>query len=64
VRWHGDAIVHPLAFAPCGDDASVSQVREVAGNLRLRVAQYLHEVTDAKFLLSHEIQQTKAGVIS
>lgn len=56
VRRHYDSIVHPLAFATRCDDASVPQIREVARYLRLRAAQYLHEVTDAYFLISHEVE--------
>ncbi len=37
---------------------------KMPGNPRLRSAQNLHQVTDADFLLSHEIEQPQAGVIA
>jgi hypothetical protein len=56
--------MHPLAFAPCRYDASVPQIREVPGNLRLRASQNLYEVADADFLLSHHVEQPEAGRVS
>ena len=61
---HGDAIVHPFAFASCGDDACLAQVGEMARNLWLGCIQNLYEVADADFLFSHEVKETQAGVIS
>jgi len=34
------------------------------GNLRLGLIQYLHEVADAYFLISHQVQEPKPRIIS
>lgn len=59
MRWHDDAIVHPLALAAGGDDACTAQVGEVAGDLWLRGGEDLDEVADADFLLAHQVEQAE-----
>lgn len=59
-----DAVVHPLAFAACADDAGAAQVGEVAGNLGLALVENLNEVTDADFAVAHEIKQAQAGAVA
>jgi hypothetical protein len=36
----------------------------VPGNLRLRLIQYLHEITDADLLISHEIQESQPRIVA
>lgn len=64
VGRHDDAVVHPLAFAPCRNHARVSQIREMTRDLRLRRIQNLDEVADADFLVAHQVQQTQPGPVS
>ena len=64
VRRPGDSIVHPFAFAPYGDDTRTAQIREMSGDLRLRLAEDLHEIADAELPLGHQIQQTQTGAIA
>jgi 2-polyprenyl-3-methyl-5-hydroxy-6-metoxy-1,4-benzoquinol methylase len=64
VRRHGDAIVHPSAFAPRGDDSIAAKVSEVPGDLRLGTAKNLHEVADTNLLLAHKVQEPETGVVT
>jgi hypothetical protein len=56
-----DAVVHPLAFAACVDDAGVAEVGEVPGYLGLALLEDFDEVADADFAAVHEIEQAEAG---
>ena len=58
VRRHDDAVMHPLALAPRFDDSGIAQVRQMPRDLRLRAAQYLHEVADANFLIAHRMSDS------
>lgn len=60
MRRHDDAIVHPLALAAGGDDACITQVGEVAGDLWLGRGEDLDEIADADFLLAHQVEQAEA----
>ena len=61
---HNDPIVHPFPLAPRLDDSGAPKVSQMAGNLRLPLPQNLDEVANADFLLSHEIQEAKAGIVT
>ena len=56
--------MHPLAFPTSCNDASASQIRQVPGDFRLRLAEDFDEIADADFLVAHEIEQTKPGVVA
>ena len=58
-----NSVVHPLPFPARGDDPGPSQVREMARNLGLALAQDLDEVTDADFAAVHQVEQTKARAV-
>ncbi len=64
VRRHHDAIVHPLAFAPRGDNASFAQVGQVAGYFRLGLVQNLNKITDTDLAVSHEVQEPEASIVA
>lgn len=64
VWWHDDAVMHPLAVPPGRYYAGVSQVRQVPGNLWLRLTQNLHKIADTEFLVSHKVQQSQSCVVS
>jgi hypothetical protein len=61
---HDDPIMHPLAFPASGNDPSASQIRQVPGDFGLRLAEDFDEIADADFLVAHEIEQTKPGVVA
>jgi hypothetical protein len=48
-----EAVVHPLSFAPGGNDSSFSEISEMPRNFRLRSTDDLREVADADFPLCH-----------
>jgi SAM-dependent methyltransferase len=56
--------VHPLAIAPRSHDASTSQIRQVPRDFRLGLTQNLYEITDADFLVAHQIQEPQPGIVS
>jgi len=56
---HLEAIVHPLAFAACADEACAAQVGEVARDLGLALAQHIDEIADADLAVIDEIEQTE-----
>ena len=64
VERHNDAVVHPLAFSPNGDDASLPQIRQMPGDFRLWATQDFHEVANANLLISHEVEEPEAGIVS
>lgn len=65
IVWrHDNPVVHPLAITPGGHNAGVPQVSEMSRNLRLRLIEYLHEVADAEFLVSHQVQEPEPRVVS
>ncbi|AXC10191.1 hypothetical protein ACPOL_0832 [Acidisarcina polymorpha] len=47
--------MHPGPLPANGYDSGVSQGGKMPGNLRLRLAQYLNEIADAKLLVAHEV---------
>ncbi len=59
MRRQDDAIVHPLAFAPRGNNAGIAQVCEVARNFGLRRVENLYKVADADFAISHQVKQAE-----
>jgi SAM-dependent methyltransferase len=56
--------VHPLAITPSGHNSGVPQIRQVPGNLRLRLIQDLNEIANADFLVSHQVQEPQPGIVS
>ena len=64
MRWHDDAVVHPLAFAPSLNNPRASEVSEVPRYLRLWSSQDLHKVADADLLVAHEVEKPKASAVS
>jgi hypothetical protein len=52
IGWHHDAVVHPLAIAPGRHDASIPQICQMPGYLRLWLIQNLYEIADAYFLIA------------
>jgi hypothetical protein len=56
--------MHPLALAPCGDDANLAQIGEMPGNLRLRRADDLREVADTDLLPGDQIEKPQAGRVA
>jgi len=64
VRWHDDAIVHPLAFASSFDDACTAKICQMPRYFGLELLQNLYEVANANFLVTHEIEQTKSGAVA
>lgn len=64
VRRHHDAVMHPLALSSSGHDTRTSKVGQVPRNLWLGLAQDLDKVADTNFLLSHQIQEPQASVVT
>src|SRR5688500_7363708 len=58
-----DAVVHPLAVAPRRDDARAAQVREVARNLRLALAEHLDEEADADLARRQQVQEPQPRAV-
>ena len=56
--------MNPLAVPPARDEAGASQVRQVARNLRLRLVENRHEVTDAQLAERQEIQYAQPGRVA
>ena len=63
VRRRHDAIVHPLAFAACGNDAGLAQIGEMAGDFGLRAFQDVDQVADADFPVADEVENAQASDI-
>lgn len=66
-RWIGgraDAVVHPFAFASGGNDASLAQVREVARDLGLALAENLDKIADTDLAASHQVEQAQTSGVS
>jgi hypothetical protein len=55
--------VHPLAVAACGHEAGVAEDGQVAGDLRLRLAEDFDEETDADLAVGDEVQQAQARAV-
>jgi protein-tyrosine-phosphatase len=64
VGWHNNAVVHPLTFSPHRDDASLPQIRQMPRDFWLRATQDFDEVADANLLVSDEIEEPEAGIVS
>jgi arsenite methyltransferase len=64
VRRHDDAVMHPLPLASSRHYFSTAKIREVPGDLWLRLAKDFDKVADTDFLLSHEVQETQASVVA
>ena len=56
--------MHPLAFATGRHDARAPQISQVPRDFRLRLLKDLHKVADANFLISHQVEQAKAGIVA
>ena len=61
---HADSIMHPLAITTRRDDSSSSQIGKMARYLRLWTVQDLDKVTDAEFLIPHQVQDSEPGVVA
>ena len=61
---HHYPIVHPLSFPASCYDSGTTQVGQMPGYLGLRLIQNLHEITDADFLISHQIQEPKPRIVA
>ena len=61
---HRDTVVHPLAFAPRGDDARFAQIGQMARYFGLGLIQNLYKVTDADLSISHEIQEPQTCIVA
>ena len=57
-------VVHPLALSPGRDDASLAQIGEMPGNLRLGRADHFREKADTYFLPGHQIEKPQAGRVA
>lgn len=55
--------MRPYPVAPGGNDSGFSQIRQMAGNLRLVRADDLDEKAHANFRLAHQIEQPQPRVI-
>lgn len=64
VRWHHDAVVHPLPLSPRFYDSRTSEIGKMPGNLWLWSAEDLHEVADANFLVSNKVQEPQTSVVT
>jgi hypothetical protein len=63
VGGNDEAVVHPLALAPGGNDSSFSQISEMPRNFWLRSADDFGEVADAYLLLCHQVDEPQASGI-
>ena len=63
VRRYGDAVMHPLALAACGDQARAAQIGEMTGYLGLALAENFNEKADADFTALNEIEEAEACAI-
>jgi hypothetical protein len=61
---HDDAVVHPLAVPSGGNDPRAAKISQMSGNLGLTLPQNLHEVADTDLLISHQVKQAKARIVS
>jgi hypothetical protein len=62
--WRRDyPIVHPLPVPAGSYNSGATQVGQVPGYLGLGLIQNLNEITDADFLISHEIQESKPRIV-
>jgi arsenite methyltransferase len=56
--------VHPLSVPARNYNSGPTQVGQVPGYLGLRLIQNLYEITDADFLISHEIQESQPRIVA
>ena len=61
---HDDPVMHPLSFASSRNNPRAAKIRQVSRYLGLRSAKNLHQVADANFLLTDEVQQTQPRVVA
>jgi len=59
-----DAVMHPFALAPRGNDAGFAQVGEMAGDLGLALTEDLDKVADADLAPGHQVEQAQASLVS
>ena len=64
MRWLREPVVSVLGFARYLDEPSATQVREVAGDQRLREIEQLDEVAHAELARREQIEDSQPGVIS
>lgn len=64
VRGHNNAIVYPFPFPPGGHNSGVPQVGQMPGYFGLGLIQNFYEITDADFLIPHEIQEPQPCIIT
>ena len=55
--------MHPPPLPPCGDDARPAEICQVTRDLGLANSQDLHEIANADFLVSDEIEEAQPGGI-
>ena len=64
MRRHHDPIVHPLSLAASSHNSGAPQVGQMPRYLGLRLIQNLDEVTDADFLVAHQVEETQPCIVS
>ncbi len=57
-------VMHPQSLFPADDQSPFPEIRQVAGNRRLRQTESLMEMADAHLAIRQEIQQPEAYRIS
>jgi SAM-dependent methyltransferase len=56
--------MHPFSVTPGFNDSRTAEIGEMPGNLGLPLFQNLDEVADADLLVSHQVEQAEACVVS
>ena len=64
MRGHHAAVVHPHSLSPRFYDPGTSEIGKMPGDLRLWSAEDFHEVADANLLVSNEVQEPQASVVT
>jgi len=61
---HNNPVVHPLPFATGFHDACPPKISEVPGDFRLPLLKDFYEIADANLLVSHQVEQAKASLVT
>ena len=61
---HDDPVVHPLSVPASSYNSGTPQVGQMPGYFGLRLIQNFDEITDADFLISHEIQEPQPRIVA
>lgn len=64
IRWINDAVVYPFAFAPRANDPCTPEVSQVPRYFGLTLSQYFNEETHTHFVISDEVEQPQARLVS